>query len=95
MIPSVEAITKVLEKLVTPKFPLIKYYDVEIEEEIESHRVLVSVDVYFDVDDYWKTYHSGDYDAPYELDDEIDYDVEKATKYLGLNNVYTHVYIFT
>lgn len=95
MIPSVEAITKVLEKLVTPKYPLIKYYHVEIEEEFEGHRVLVSVDVYFDVDDYWKTYHSGDYDFPNSLGDSIEYDVVNALKYLGLNYVYSHVYSLT
>ena len=47
MFPSFEAIRKVLDKLVTPKYPKIINYDVEMEMD-ENNSLITVVDVYFE-----------------------------------------------
>ena len=94
MFPSIEAIRKVLDKLVTPKYPKIINYDVEMEMD-ENNSLITVVDVFFDKDGYWETYNNGDYDYPGEFETTIEYAVLDALKYLGLNErVYTAVYVF-
>ena len=93
MFPSFEAIRKVLDKLVTPKYPKIIDYDVEIEMD-ENNSLITVVVVYFESDGYWETYRNGDYDYTGEFEAEIEYAVLDALKYLGLNRrIYTAVYI--
>ena len=93
MTPSIESVNKVLERLVTPKYPKITEYEVEMEMD-EYNSLITTVDVFFDSDGYWETYNNGDYDYPMEFEDEIEYTILNALKYLGLNKrIYTAVYI--
>ena len=93
MIPSIDVIRKVLDKLVTPKYPKIIDYDVQMEMD-ENSSLITSVEVFFEPDGYWNTYNSEDYDYPGEFDADIEHDILDALKYLGLNRrVYTAVYI--
>lgn len=94
MIPSVEAIKKVLDKLVTSKYPKIIDYDVEIEVD-ENNSLITVVDVFFNKDGYWETYNEGNYDYTDQFDSDVEFAVKDSLKYLGLNNrVYTLVYVF-
>lgn len=94
MFPSFEAIKKVLDKLVTSKYPAIIDYDVEIEMD-ENNSLITVVDVFFDKDGYWEAYFEEDYDYPGEFETDIEFAVKDALKYLGLNErVYTAVYVF-
>ena len=93
MIPSIDVIRKVLDKLVTPKYPKIIDYDVQMEMD-ENSSLITTVDVFFDSDGYWNTYNNGDYDYTGEFEADIEDTVLNALKYLGLNKrVYTAVYI--
>ena len=93
MIPSIEAIRKVLDKLVTSKYPKIIDYEVEMEMD-ENASLITSVDVFFEPEGYWNTYNNGDYDYTGEFEADIEDTVLNALKYLGLNKrIYTAVYI--
>ena len=93
MTPTIESVNKVLERLVTPKYPKITDYEVEMEMD-ENNSLITTVDVFFDSDGYWETYNNGDYDYLMEFEDEIEYTILDALKYLGLNKrIYTAVYI--
>ena len=93
MFPSIEAIRKVLDKLVTPKYPKIINYDVEMEMD-ENNSLITVVDVYFEPDGYWNTYNNGDYDYVGEFEAEIEDSIVSALKYLGLDRrVYATIYI--
>ena len=93
MIPSIEAINKVLEKLVTSKYPKIIDYEVQMDMD-ENSSLITTVEVFFEPEGYWNTYHNGDYDYTGEFESDIEDTVLNALKYLGLNKrVYTAVYI--
>ena len=93
MFPNIDAIKKVLDKLVTPKYPKIINYDVEMEMD-ENNSLITVVVVYFESDGYWETYRNGDYDYTGEFESDIEFAVIDALKYLGLNRrIYTAVYI--
>ena len=93
MFPSIDAIKKVLDKLVTPKYPKIIDYDVEMEMD-ENNSLITVVDVYFEPDGYWNTYNNGDYDYVGEFEAEIEDSIVSALKYLGLDRrVYATIYI--
>ena len=93
MIPSIEAVRKVLDKLVTPKYPKIIDYEVQMGMD-ENSSLITSVEVFFEPKGYWNTYHNGDYDYTGEFEADIEDTVLNALKYLGLNKrVYTTVYI--
>ena len=92
MIPSIETIRKVLDKLVTSKYPKIIDYEVEMEMD-ENASLITSVEVFFEPEGYWNTYNNGDYDYTGEFEADIEDTVLNALKYLGLNRrVYTAVY---
>ena len=93
MIPSIEAIRKVLDKLVTSKYPKIIDYEVQMDMD-ENSSLITSVEVFFEPEGYWNTYNNGDYDYTGEFEADIEDTVLNALKYLGLNKrVYTAVYI--
>ena len=93
MIPSIEAVRKVLDKLVTPKYPKIIDYEVQMDMD-ENSSLITSVEVFFEPKGYSNTYHNGDYDYTGEFEADIEDTVLNALKYLGLNKrVYTAVYI--
>ena len=94
MTSNTDAIRKVLDKLVTPKYPAILDYEIEMEMD-ENNSLITLVDIFFDKDGYWKAYFEEDYDYPGEFEADIEFAVKDALKYLGLNNrVYTAVYVF-
>ena len=94
MIPSIEAIRKVLDKLVTSKYPAIIDYEVEMEMD-ENASLITLIDIFFDKAGYWEAYFEEDYDYPGEFESDIEFTVKDALKYLGLNErVYTAVYVF-
>ena len=93
MFPSIDAIKKVLDKLVTPKYPKIIDYDVEMEMD-ENNSLITVVDVYFEPDGYWETYRNGGHDYVQGFEAEIEDSVVSALKYLGLDRrVYATIYI--
>ena len=93
MIPSIEAIRKVLDKLVTPKYPAIIDYEIEMEMD-ENNSLITVVDVVFEKAGYWDAYFEEDYDVPSEFESDIEETVKTALKYLGLNErLYTAVYV--
>ena len=93
MIPSIEAIRKVLDKLVTSKYPKIIDYEVQMDMD-ENSSLITTVEVFFEPEGYWNTYHSKDYDYTGEFEADIEDTVLNALKYLGLNKrVHTAVYI--
>ena len=51
------------------------------------------IDVIFDVDKYWKKYHSGEYDYSDQMDAEIESDVKNAVRYLGINKTFVTIYV--
>ena len=93
MIPSIEAVRKVLDKLVTPKYPKIIDYEVQMDMD-ENSSLITIVEVFFEPEGYWNTYNNEDYNYPGEFDADIEDTVLNALKYLGLNKrVHTAVYI--
>ena len=93
MFPSFEAIRKVLDKLVTPKYPKIIDYDVEIEMD-ENNSLITVVVVYFEPDGYWETFRNDGHDYVQGFEAEIEDSVVSALKYLGLDRrVYATIYI--
>lgn len=93
MFPSIEAIEKVLDRLVTPKYSGIVDYHVEMEMD-ENNSLITIVDVYFETDEYWETYNTGDYDYTGEFEAEVEDTVINSLKYLGLTKrVYCSVYV--
>jgi hypothetical protein len=90
---SPQMIERVLEHLVSPKWDGIMEYDTTIDMHDDTYDVYYIIDVMFDIETYWKTYHSGDYDYPGEMNDEIEDDVRNAMKYLGINKVIVEIYV--
>lgn len=93
MTPSIEAINKVLEKLVTPKYPEIIEYEVQMETD-ENNSLITLVEVFFEPDGYWKTYNRGNYVGISEFEADIEDSILSALKYLGLNKrIFTSIYV--
>jgi uncharacterized protein YaiE (UPF0345 family) len=81
-----EIIKRILEDLVSPEWNGIVKYEVETSTHDDTGVLHHMIDVIFDVNEYWKTYHSGEYDSFQEMDSDISVDVKKAVKYLGIYN---------
>jgi hypothetical protein len=71
MIPSIEAVRKVLDKLVTSKYPKIIDYEVQMDMD-ENSSLITSVEVFFEPEGYWNTYNNGDYDYTGEFEADIE-----------------------
>jgi hypothetical protein len=90
---STEMIKKVLEHLVSPKWNGIVEYEIEPSTHDDTGVLHYMIDVIFDVDKYWKKYHSGEYDYSDQMDAEIESDVKNAVRYLGINKTFVTIYV--
>ena len=86
-------IKKVLEHLVSPKWNGIVEYEIEPSTHDDTGVLHYMIDVIFDINKYWKIYHSGEYDYSREMNEEIAVDVRNAVRYLGINKVIIEIFV--
>ena len=90
---STEMIKRVLEHLVSPKWNGIVEYKIHPFTHDDTGVVYYMIDVIFDINKYWKIYHSGEYDYSREMNEEIAVDVRNAVRYLGINKVIIEIFV--
>lgn len=90
---STEIIKRVLEHLVSPKWNGIVEYKIESSTHDDTGVLYYIIDVIFDIETYWETFHSREYGNSSEMDKDILDDVKAAVKYLGINNVIVEIYV--
>jgi len=90
---STEMIERVLEHLVSPKWDGIVEYIIEPSTHDDTGVVHYMIDVIFEINMYYKTYHAGQYDFSHEMDADISIDVKNAVKYLGIYNSIVDIFV--
>jgi hypothetical protein len=86
-----EIIVKFLNKIVTPKWNGILEYIISFYADDETGEIYPKIKVIYDADEYWKTYDSGEYDYPGEMEYDIESDIRRVLKYLSIDECYVEI----
>ena len=93
------AIVAVLSRLITPKLGGDVDYQVEIGDHFVPNNKHVFIYVFINENNYWEIYNSGQYnngegyDSQSDFDKDIENDIRKTLRYLGVNKVITYIFL--
>ncbi len=88
------AIVAVLSRLITPKLGGDVDYQVEIGDHFVPNNKHVFIYVFINENNYWEIYNSGEgYDSQSDFDKDIENDIRKTLRYLGVNKVITYIFL--
>ena len=94
-----QSILAILSELVTPKLGGDVDYQVEIGDHFVPNNKHVFIYVFINENNYWEIYNSGQYnngegyDSQSDFDKDIENDIRKTLRYLGVNKVITYIFL--